>query len=254
MPNPQPTPRATPLPDENLHALLRMAGEIERFEFDAAYQEIGDTSTPLNLVRSLPTRRSDSPVLRRLLAGAAGIAACLALAFVASRGISSSSGPEVIIAKAADRAGVDELIASMLAKYRESFEIRPVAHDGTSPSDRSMMLAVFKDADAPCACVLWKPVNFDGRPLSEVSRSELVAAAYDAGQHDHCSANAPLAFVMGLEGPGDSLPAGHAAAEALASCVAQTQPPCGDDNACYTDNALRCLPEGVNVLAQSLPQ
>ncbi|MFA6045363.1 MAG: hypothetical protein WC718_10300 [Phycisphaerales bacterium] len=248
--------------DESLDTLLQMTAEIERFEFEAMYQEVGDASgqTPLSLVRELPARRSDNPVLRRIIAAAASIAACAALAFVAARGFNSVSpaptpGGAGSLAKMDDKGGLDELIAAMIAKYRDPYEIRPVAHDASGErSERPMMLAVFKDGDAPCGCVLWKPVDFGGRPLTEVSRAELVAAAYKAGQHDHCASGSPLTFVMGLQGPRDSLPTGHDAAEALASCVAQSQPACGDDSACYSGDALRCLPEGVSVVAESLPR
>lgn len=240
--------------EESLDTLLRMTGEIERFEFEATGREVGDASgqTPMSLVRELPVRRSDSPVLRRIIAAGAAIAACAALAFVAARGIGAAVAPGPIVVRAEDKAGLDEIIAAMIAKYHEPFEIRPAS--SYAVTDRSMMLAVFKDGDSPCGCVLWKPVDFGGRPISEVSRAELVAAAYKEGQHDHCAAGSLLTFVMGLEGPGESLPAGHAAAEALASCVSQSQPACGDDSSCYSGNALRCLPEGVNVMAEALPR
>lgn len=246
--------------DESLETLLGMTAEVERFEFEAMYQEVGDASgqTPASLVRELPARRADSPVLRRIIAAGASIAACVAFAFVAARGFSaatSSSGPgQRSAAVTPDQAGLDDIITAMIAKFRDPYEIRPVSHDGTAPNGRAMMLAVFKDGDASCGCVLWKPVDFGGRTLSEVSRAELVAAAYSAGQHDRCAAGSPLTFVMGLEGPRDALPAGHAAAEALASCVAQSRPACGDDSACYAGDALRCLPEGVNVVAEALPR
>ncbi|MBI1190428.1 MAG: hypothetical protein GC200_07100 [Tepidisphaera sp.] len=249
--------------DESLDTLLRMAGEAERFELEASFEELGHDSgqTPPGLVRQLPTRRSDARVFQRLIAGAAGLAACLGLAFVAARGFAPStpagpqSGRQLAQAGAADTTGLDDIITAMIAKFRDPYEIRPVSGQAAdSAADRSMLLAVFKDGDAPCGCVLWKPANFGGRPLTEVSRAELVAAAYKAGQHDRCAAGGSLTFVMGLEGPGEALPAGHAAAEALASCVAQSQPSCGSDSACYASDALRCLPEGVDVVAEALPR
>lgn len=251
------------LRDESLDTLLRMAGEAERFELEASFEEVGldSAATPAQLVRQLPTRRSDSHTLGRLVSGIAGLAACLTLAVIASRGLSPghpahlSTRGEASLASASDSdaSALDDLIASMIAKFRDPYEIRPVAHEA-APQDRAMLLAVFKDDSAPCACVLWKPANFGGRPLAEITRAELVAAAYKAGQHDHCAADGSLTFVMGLEGPGEVLPAGHAAAEALASCVAQSQPSCGNDSACYASDALRCLPEGVSVVAEALPR
>lgn len=142
-------------------------------------------------------------------------------------------------------------------------EVRPATHLAPAGSARdipmptsgeaTVLLAVFSDEPSDqnndCGCTVFSAVAWSNdRPLYEIGRGELISAALAR----RCGGVGELRFVLAMQGPVESLPANAAAARSLVACVSSGPDACSDEGNCFAAAALRCVPDGVIVLAETM--
>ncbi len=261
-PRPTPSPRQGTLDqgasDAHLRVLLTMAHEADAFAQAAGR---GDVSAPA---------RAGWGRLVAVSAMIGTLAAAAAVAIIALPALLPAPQPGPGGASTTAIAGAHRSPTGVVVVPRES-EIRSITDSVTSPvahathaasardvamptsGDATVLLAVFGSeegsSDAGCDCTVFSPVVWsDGRPLEEIGRGELVSAALAR----RCGGSGELRFVLAMQGPVESLPANAAAARSLASCVSSGPDACSDEGNCFASAALRCVPDGVNVLAETM--
>jgi hypothetical protein len=190
--------------------------------------------------------------------GALAAAAAVALVVLPTLGPASPSASDARLATADQPRPPTGVVLIPRAS-----EIRPVsthapagtARDIPMPAsgDATVLLAVFSDetsdGNSNCGCTIFTPVAWsDDRSLGEIGRGELISAALAR----RCGGGGELRFVLAMQGPVESLPANAAAARSLASCMSSGPDACSDEGSCFASAALRCVPDGVNVLAETM--
>jgi len=226
--------------DKALQRLVRMAVEAEQFE---AGEKLRLAGTP----------RETRPIITsgRRWRGLGALAACVGLlAGVITlprmiTAISGTGGPKGPIADGGVAPRPRAIVGVFDEQAQKALDIfRSI--NGHS-NGKQMLLALFRDGQDGCECVVWKEAEFGDRNLDEVSRSELLAAAMKG----RCSADSSLVLVLALDGPQELLPESTEAAASLAACVSN-EIECRQNAACYTTQAIQCLPEQVSVVAETL--
>jgi hypothetical protein len=198
------------------------------------------------------------------LAAAAGVAIVAGPSLWSGGTPVKPRGPErvVVVPREGEEASPAITTAS-LATPRASARDIPMPASG----DATVLLAVFGDSSADqhdqalavvanavdttpvCGCTVFSPVAWsDDRPLSEIGRGELISAALAR----RCGGSGELQFVLAIQGPVGSLPATAVAARSLVVCVSGGPDACADEGNCFAAAALRCVPEGVDVLAETM--
>ncbi|MDX2131768.1 MAG: hypothetical protein SFY69_06935 [Planctomycetota bacterium] len=122
--------------------------------------------------------------------------------------------------------------------------------DGATPShpatNSPMLLAVFRQPDSRCDCVVWEPDALAGVAIEHLDRERLIKAAWDR----RCADGGSLMLVVALDGPRELLPASPEEAMALATCFALDE--CGVESGCYESMAAECVTPGVTIIAEAI--
>ena len=121
---------------------------------------------------------------------------------------------------------------------------------GGREEERSMVLAVFRDSNAPgCDCVrVQSGFICGGQKLNDLDHSDLVTAAME-GQ---CMDGAQTVSVFALSGPIGLLPKTREEAEALAIMLADLPWECLMNDSCVQHMVAACLPGGVSMVSKTL--
>jgi hypothetical protein len=121
----------------------------------------------------------------------------------------------------------------------------PAGECAPDPAHTSVVVALFKDADGRCRCVVTRGgEEFGERAAASLSPGELLTMALS----ELCSPEVSRIVVIGLSGPAERLPLTAADAQALAACV-EAGSGDGLQASCL---GWACVPDGVSVSTASL--
>lgn len=220
--------------DERLLELVSHAVQAEALERSA--HEIGEAPEAIPMIRVRVEQPREAAWFKPLAAGLAAAAAIAVGVFWPS----GSPQPMTPVGPGPVAATTDAAPA-----VEHAPEVR-IARSEHGAGSAAVLLAVFRQADSRCDCVVWEPDAFGGQTIDELDASELIEAAW----RHRCAETGDLMLVMALDGPRELLPRTAEEAIALAACLSAEE--CGPEPACYETHAPSCLAPGVVLIAETL--
>jgi hypothetical protein len=222
--------------DERLLELVSHAVQAEALERSAHDIDKAPETIPMIRVRVEPLRQAKwfKPL-------AAGLAAAAAIAV----GVFWPSGSPQPVTPAPVAPGPVATTTDVAPAVEHAPEVR-LARSERGEGSAAVLLAVFRQADSRCDCVVWEPDAFGGQTIDELDASELIEAAW----RHRCAETGDLMLVMALDGPRELLPRSAEEAIALAACLSAEE--CGPVPACYETHAPSCLAPGVALIAETI--
>lgn len=227
-----------PFKDDDLLSLIRMAGEAERFEREAA--GISEEASPARLrlagVGEFPARRVAVNVWRRRIGYAGLLAASLGMAWVLWTGGGAQGGRKP---------------QSMKLAANDAAKLKPGDRFTTAEGVPCVVLAIFKDSNGTQQCVDVTVHQLDSKSgLSGLDAKTLMASA-SAG-NDSCMERPDRLLIVAVAGPLDKLPGSEEEVRQLTACVTDSSRVCEEDLSSYERAAQSCLPSGLTVVADML--
>lgn len=227
-----------PMNNRELENLIRMAMEVE--DLEGSRPALSFDGAPVTVVRTGARRVW-------LIGGGLAAAAALTLAAVAVWPTKPSE-PSARLADSTGVVGTHEVVPPARSVVVDSPPPVHVAQVPPDAGEKTVLLAIFRDADDRCSCVQLRDGEWSGRKLADIGRSELLRTAMARA----CNESPEHVLVIAIAGPAEYLPSSDQA-EVLAACVFETPSTCGDDDSsCYTSAAMACLPAGMTVKAETL--
>lgn len=222
--------------DERLLELVSHAVQAEALERSA--HEADDAPEAIPMIRVRVEQPREAAWFKPL---AAGLAAAAAIAV----GVFWPSGSPQTVTPAPVAPGPVAATTDAAPAVEHAPEVR-IARSERGAGSAAVLLAVFRQADSRCDCVVWEPDAFGGQTIDELDASELIEAAW----RHRCAETGDLMLVMALDGPRELLPQSTEEAIALAACLSVDD--CGPVPACYETHAPSCLAPGVVLIAETL--
>ena len=219
--------------DKQLQELARMVVEIEALEQSASGHEAP-------IARIGPSGLVHGPIRRLMVGAATGLAAaaCLVIGLLIMR--PAPRIPAVPETRLADKGpsghGGDQAPAPTIVK--------------TSATEKCVVMSMFRDTNGRCSCLqVSEPQWEGGRPLADVSRSELHRVALA----QPCDTEAQQVIIVAVAGRADTLP-GHEQAEAIAQQISTAAASVGrhTDVTSFARAAMPGLSDGATVVAETV--